>query len=883
MYTRIRHVFHVTIIIILTTLAWIAFSVPVSRAEAALSDTVASWAFNENSGTISVDSVASLQGTFSGGATWTANGKAGSAASFNGLNGVVTAQSSSLNALGQLTVSAWIKRQSLGENNHGWIVGKASGGGNLPSAGWALLLTNSDGKTVSFVVDHANLHLEVVAKADSITLGAWNHVAVTWNGSSQASGVQMYINGAMVTTAYASNGSGSSVSDSNYALTIGNNPVGSRSFNGDIDDVMIANRVFSASEVQTLMNSSGSTNPPPSTPPATVSLLSSPSTISAGGSSTLTWTSTDATSCTASGGWSGTKAVSGNQTVTPSSSTTYTLTCTGAGGSGSASATVTVSPVSPHQDTTAPTVPAGLNGTATANSISLTWTASTDDVGVTGYKVYRNGVQIGTAATPAYTDAGLASGTTYTYVVAAYDAAGNTSAQSSPKSIATASSTTPPAPTVALVAAPTSITSGQSSALSWASTNATSCTASGGWSGTKATSGNQTVTPSSSTTYTLTCTGAGGSGSASATTTVTAAPPPPSGTMPTGKILWDWQIGASDDSKITMPAGLRLLDVDLFNTSAAKVAEMKAKGIYAVCYINAGSWQPGYPDSDDYPDYLKIKRDPDWPQEYFLDVTDVFKPNSVLATILKNRLALCKQKGFDAVEPDNLQNDENAAGLITLQQQIDFNGWFADAAHAAGLKVLQKNGPDKIDKKTTYDGQSMLDKFDGILNEECQQYNECEPLAKYVAKGKLGLNVEYKKAPNCALSDQLNINTIQKDLNLVGGAMSGYKWNTTCLTSGTPQTTSSASSLMTAQNTAATPPSVSTPSSMVVGSTVVATDRLKVRSAPELGQNKVGTAAKGATGTVVDGPVTASGYTWWKVSYLSGLVGWSASDWLQVM
>jgi hypothetical protein len=76
------------------------------------------------------------------------------------------------------------------------------------------------------------------------------------------------------------------------------------------------------------------------------------------------------------------------------------------------------------------------------------------------------------------------------------------------------------APTVTLTANPTSITSGESSILTWSSTNATSCTASSGWSGTKATSGNLSVSPTSTTSYTLTCTGASGSAEASVTLTV---------------------------------------------------------------------------------------------------------------------------------------------------------------------------------------------------------------------------------------------------------------------------------------------------------------------------------------------------------------------------
>lgn len=245
---------------------------------------------------------------------------------------------------------------------------------------------------------------------------------------------------------------------------------------------------------------------------------------------------------------------------------------------------------------------------------------------------------------------------------------------------------------------------------------------------------------------------------------------------PTGKIKWDWQIGAASDAAIVAPTGAVLMDVDMFNTSATKVAALKAAGVYTVCYINAGSWQPGYPDSDQYPASLKIQEDPDWPGEFFLDVTDVFKTNSVLAQILNARLALCKQKGFDAVEPDNLQNDENVSGgRITTQQQIDFNGWFADAAHAAGLAVFQKNGPDKILLKDRT-GKMMVEKFDGMLNEQCQQYSECQPLTEYVSRGKLALDVEYSGTLNCTQSSSLVINALKKDLDLVGATASAYRY-----------------------------------------------------------------------------------------------------------
>jgi hypothetical protein len=93
-------------------------------------------------------------------------------------------------------------------------------------------------------------------------------------------------------------------------------------------------------------------------------------------------------------------------------------------------------------DTTAPSVPTNLAGTANSSSqITLTWTASTDNVGVTAYTVYRDGVAIGTAAGPSYDDNGLSAATLYSYAVAATDAAGNASALSAAIDV-----TTPAAP-----------------------------------------------------------------------------------------------------------------------------------------------------------------------------------------------------------------------------------------------------------------------------------------------------------------------------------------------------------------------------------------------------------------------------------------------------
>ncbi|MEV4053981.1 discoidin domain-containing protein [Amycolatopsis sp. NPDC049688] len=90
-------------------------------------------------------------------------------------------------------------------------------------------------------------------------------------------------------------------------------------------------------------------------------------------------------------------------------------------------------------DTQAPTTPAGLTaGPATATSVPLTWGAATDNVGVTGYDILRNGTAVATSATTSYTDTGLTPGTSYTYAVRARDAAGNTSPASTAITVKTA-------------------------------------------------------------------------------------------------------------------------------------------------------------------------------------------------------------------------------------------------------------------------------------------------------------------------------------------------------------------------------------------------------------------------------------------------------------
>jgi chitodextrinase len=200
-------------------------------------------------------------------------------------------------------------------------------------------------------------------------------------------------------------------------------------------------------------------------PAAPTGLAGAPTTVS---NIHLTWTScTDTTGSQIAGykiyrGGSqigtGTSTAYDDSTVVGSTSYTYTVACYD--NATNPNTSPQSSPVVVNSlDITPPTVPSGLAGSATTSTaVNLTWTASTDTggSGLAGYKVYRAGAQIGTSTTGAYTDATTSGTTTYSYTVAAYDNAGNISAQSTAVNVTTPDTLAPPTPTGLAVTAPAS-------------------------------------------------------------------------------------------------------------------------------------------------------------------------------------------------------------------------------------------------------------------------------------------------------------------------------------------------------------------------------------------------------------------------------------------
>ena len=222
-------------------------------------------------------------------------------------------------------------------------------------------------------------------------------------------------------------------------------------------------------------------------------------TVNAGSATTLNWSSVNADQCQADGAWTGPRPTSGSESTGALNSTqTFTLTCSGSGGSDTASVTVTVD--APPPSTPIPTVTLSAADALIDSGAStmLSW-SSTDATGCEA----SNGWSGSRQTSGGQTVGPLTTNTTFTLTC--------TGAGGSASASATVQVNAAPQPAVSLSAADQVVDHGGSTTLTWTSSNSTSCSASGGWSGSKATSGNQLVGPlNANTTFTLTCSGAGG-------------------------------------------------------------------------------------------------------------------------------------------------------------------------------------------------------------------------------------------------------------------------------------------------------------------------------------------------------------------------------------
>jgi chitodextrinase len=410
---------------------------------------VAAYGFEEGSGTAIGDASGRNNNGVASGTSWSTAGKFGNALVFNGTNARVTVpNTASLQLTTAMTLEAWVLpttaptgwRAIVDKTVDGYYLMASTDNGNRPGVGgtWNDGNKNIFGPTV-------------------LPVNTWSHLATTFDGTT----VRFFVNGVQVS----SQAQTAALGTTTGTLQIGGDSYPNEFFAGLIDEVRVYNRALSAAEIQADMGVAVGTPPPPvvdtvapSAPPTLSATAASATQIN------LSWTAaTDnvgvtgyrverclGDACTA---FTQIFTLSGttfnNTGLTASTSYSYRVRAVDAAGNLGAYSVVASATTPAAPDTTAPSAPASLSANPTSSTqIDLVWVPSTDNVGVTGYQVLRcqgasctTFAQVGTSATPGFSNTGLTPSTTYRYSVRAVDAAGNVSANSN-----TVNATTPAAP-----------------------------------------------------------------------------------------------------------------------------------------------------------------------------------------------------------------------------------------------------------------------------------------------------------------------------------------------------------------------------------------------------------------------------------------------------
>lgn len=228
----------------------------------------------------------------------------------------------------------------------------------------------------------------------------------------------------------------------------------------------------------------------------------------------------------------------------------------------------------------------------------------------------------------------------------------------------------------------------------------------------------------------------------------------------------DYQLGGA----YTPAAGVTIVERDS--------TDRPARGKYSICYVNGFQTQPGTlsqwkrsaPSALLRDDAGKLVSDPGWPDEVLLDTRTAAKRTAITRE-LTTSVQRCADRGFDAVEFDNLDSWTRSGKRLTRAGNLALAAALVRAGHERGLAVGQKNTPQlgKAGRQTTG--------FDFVVAEECVQYEECS--AYTAAYGRRVLDIEYSDtldrswASVCRMRDRPAM-TILRDRDLVTPSDDGY-------------------------------------------------------------------------------------------------------------
>ncbi len=219
---------------------------------------------------------------------------------------------------------------------------------------------------------------------------------------------------------------------------------------------------------------------------------------------------------------------------------------------------------------------------------------------------------------------------------------------------------------------------------------------------------------------------------------------------------WDWQLSGN----VAAPHGVSVFDTDPDSVTRGQIMALNAAGVYTICYVSVGTLEYYREDVKHFPPQTLGKRYEDWPDERFVDIRD----QGHIPAIMAKRFATCAQKGFAAVEPDNVDVYQNDSGFdISAADTLRYLKMLAKAAHDLNMEIGQKNVPELTS--------DLVGVMDFMIAESCYQDGWCEQVLPYIKAGKPVFDAEYTDRPinfkkACNYAENTKISLVLKDRDL---------------------------------------------------------------------------------------------------------------------
>lgn len=195
----------------------------------------------------------------------------------------------------------------------------------------------------------------------------------------------------------------------------------------------------------------------------------------------------------------------------------------------------------------------------------------------------------------------------------------------------------------------------------------------------------------------------------------------------TSKDSFYWRLSGG-----ALPLNYDVYGLDTFDTKDAEIEYLKTNGKALICYVSAHyeSWRP---DAKDFPKSVVKENLGDWKGEQVVDIREWEK----LSPLYEKRIQLCRYRGFDAIEWDNI--DQKASGVNDKDLTVFIKRLVA-LSNKYDLPVIQKNLSEKVNELEPIMG--------GAIAESCNVYGECNSYRPFFLKGKPVFMIEYIES-NC--------------------------------------------------------------------------------------------------------------------------------------